>query len=240
MSSILAMKFVSEILLLLHHLTAAQKSTVLWTKFLFLLPSPSTATSTRRCKIWTGILFLSQLMGGASGSSVFVLPSTELWTGSRVEVGCYTDLGKQIIWARQPLGGVEEELVAHQETLLLAEDPRITVFVQQLGDRQVSKVTISEAIPADSGKYSCISMGGENAEEERTEVMVAVFDEINNDLTPQNMSSDTGDWNGTIVMEGTRGPRLDATTSLRSNAIPARFSTHLTNLLLAILTHTNC
>ena len=83
-------------------------------------------------------------------------------------------------------------------------------------------------------------MGGESAEEERTDVMVAVFDEINNDLTPQNMSSDTGDWNGTIVMEGTRGPRLDATTSLRSNAVPARFSTHLTNLLLAILMHTNC
>ena len=81
-------------------------------------------------------------------------------------------------------------------------------------------------------------MGGESAEEERTEVMVAVFDEINNDLTPQNMSSDTGDWNGTIVMEGTRGPRLDATTSLRSNA--ARFPLHLTNLLLAILMHTNC
>ena len=50
----------------------------------------------------------------------------------------------QIIWARQPLGGGEEELVAHQETLLLAEDPRITVFVQQLGDRQVSKVTVRE------------------------------------------------------------------------------------------------
>ena len=83
-------------------------------------------------------------------------------------------------------------------------------------------------------------MGGESAEEERTEVMVAVFDEINNDLTPQNMSSDTGDWNGTIVMEGTRGPRLDATTSLRSNALPARFPLHLTNLLLAILMHTNC
>ena len=97
MSSILAMKFVSKILLLLHHLTAARKSTVLWTKFLFLLPSPSTATSTSRSKIWTGILFLSQLMmGGASASSVFVLPSTELWTGSRVEVGCYTDLGKQV------------------------------------------------------------------------------------------------------------------------------------------------
>ena len=106
MSSILAMKFVSKILLLLHHLTAAQKSTVLWTKFLFLLPSPPTATS--RSKIWTGILFLSQLMmGGASASSVFVLPSTELWTGTRVEVGCYTDLGKQVSWSQI------QKLVAH-------------------------------------------------------------------------------------------------------------------------------
>ena len=100
MSSILAMKFVSKILLLLHHFTAARKSTVLWTKFLFLLPSPPTATSTSRSKIWTGILFLSQLMGGASASSVFVLPSTELWTGSRVEVGCYTDQGKQVSWSQ--------------------------------------------------------------------------------------------------------------------------------------------
>ena len=40
------------------------------------------------------------MMGGASASSVFVLPSTELWTGSRVEVGCYTDLGKQVRWSQ--------------------------------------------------------------------------------------------------------------------------------------------
>ena len=241
---------------------------------------------------------------------MFVVPSTELWTGTRVEVGCYTDQDKQvgwsqiqirrgwlsfydvidislivmhvsflmdtastetmtrlsvqIIWARQPLGGGEEELVAHQDTLLLAQDPRISVFVQQLGDRQVSKVTvrlliagdfkfsifqISEALPADSGKYSCISMGGAgaSAEEERTEVMVAVFDEINNevDLTqPQNMNSDTSDINRneTIVMEGTRGPRLDATTSLRSDAVRnlGGLFLHLTNLFLAILVHTNC
>ena len=39
-------------------------------------------------------------MGGASASSVFVLPSTELWTGSRVEVGCYTDLDKQVSWSQ--------------------------------------------------------------------------------------------------------------------------------------------
>ena len=86
-------------------------------------------------------------------------------------------------------------------------------------------------------------MGGANAEEERTEVMVAVFDQINNS-TPQNMSSDASDinWNETIVMEGTREPRLDATTSLRSNAVRNQggFPTHLTNLFLAILMHTNC
>ena len=89
---------------------------------------------------------------------------------------------------------------------------------------------------------------GASAEEERTEVMVAVFDEINDevDLTqPQNMNSDTSDinWNETIVMEGTRGPRLDATTSFRANAVRnlGGFSVlHLTNLFLAILVHTNC
>ena len=90
-------------------------------------------------------------------------------------------------------------------------------------------------------------MGGESAEEERTEVMVAVFDEINNegDLTQsQNMNNDSDiNWSETIVMEGTRGPRLDATTSLRSNAVRnlGGFSVeHLTNLFLAILVHTNC
>merc|ERR1712080_140890 len=164
-----------------------------------------------------------------------------------VEVGCYTDQDKQIIWARQPLGGGEEELVAHQDTLLLDQDARITVFVQQLANRQVSKVTISEALPADSGKYSCISMGGASAEEERTEVMVAVFDEINDevDLTQSQNMNNGSDINSseTIVMEGTRGPRLDATTSLRSNAVRnlGGFSVeHLTNLFLAILVHTNC
>jgi len=215
-----------------------------------LLLSSSTASSvfvSPNRKLWAGFFFLSHVIAAASGSSVFVVPSTELWTGTRVEVGCYTDQDKQIIWARQPLAGGEEELVAHQDTLLLAQDPRITVFVQQLGDRQVSKVTISEALPADSGKYSCISMGGASAEEERTEVMVAVFDEINNEVNltqPQNMNSDTSDidWNETIVMEGTRGPRLDATTSLRSNSVRnlGGFSVHLTNLFLAILVHTNC
>ena len=87
-------------------------------------------------------------------------------------------------------------------------------------------------------------MGGANGEEERTEVMVAVFDEINNLMQPQNISSDSSDinWNETIVMEGTRGPRLDATTSLRSKAVKnlGGFSPHLTNLILAILVHTNC
>ena len=89
-------------------------------------------------------------------------------------------------------------------------------------------------------------MGGTSADEERTEVMVAVFDRVDNEVnsTPQNMSSDTSDinWNETIVMEGTREPRLDATTSLRSNAVRNQggFPTHLTNLFLAILMHTNC
>ena len=32
----------------------------------------------------------------ASASSVFVLPSTELWTGTRVEVGCYTTPERQV------------------------------------------------------------------------------------------------------------------------------------------------
>ena len=87
-------------------------------------------------------------------------------------------------------------------------------------------------------------MGGTSADEERTEVMVAVFDQINNSM-PQNMStSDVSDinWNETIVMEGTREPRLDATTSLRSNAVRNQggFPTHLTYLFLAILMHTNC
>ena len=89
-------------------------------------------------------------------------------------------------------------------------------------------------------------MGGESAEEERTEVMVAVFDEINNegDLTQsQNMNNDSDiNWSETIVMEGTREPRLDATTSLRSKAVRNRggLSTHLTNLFLTIFVHTNC
>ena len=90
--------------------------------------------------------------------------------------------------------------------------------------------------------------GGASDEEERTEVMVAVFDQINNEVnsTPQNMSSDAIsdiNWNESIVMEGTREPRLDATTSLRSNAARNQggFSLlHLTNLFLAILMHTNC
>ena len=44
---------------------------------------------------------------------------------------------------RQPLGVGEEELVAHQDTLFLLEQhPRLSVAVQQLGDRQVSKITV--------------------------------------------------------------------------------------------------
>ena len=68
-----------------------------------------------------------------------------------------TRLSAQIIWARQPLGGGEEELVAHQDTLLLAQDPRITVFVQQLGDRQVSKVTVRLPIALDFNLSLCRS-----------------------------------------------------------------------------------
>ena len=89
-------------------------------------------------------------------------------------------------------------------------------------------------------------MGGASAEEERTEVMVAVFDEINDevDLTQsQNMNNGSDiNWSETIVMEGTRGPRLDATTSLRSDAVRnlGGLFLHLTNLFLAILVHTNC
>jgi len=244
LSTLMKMRAVSNSML---HL---RTTPVLWTKtalMFSLLLSTSTASSPYG-KLLTGLFFLSHLAVASSGSSVFVVPSTELWTGSTIEVGCYTDQDKQIIWARQPLGGGEEELVAHQDTLLLLDqDARITVFVQQLANRQVSKVTISEALPADSGKYSCISMGGASAEEERTEVMVAVFDEINDevDLTQSQNMNNGSDINSseTIVMEGTRGPRLDATTSLRSNAVRnlGGFSVeHLTNLFLAILVHTNC
>ena len=84
-------------------------------------------------------------------------------------------------------------------------------------------------------------MGGESGEEERTEVMVAVFDRVENLVLHQNMSnSDDINWNETIV---NRGPRLDATTSLRSNAVTNLGGFHVTylpNLFVAILVHTNC
>ena len=84
-------------------------------------------------------------------------------------------------------------------------------------------------------------MGGESGEEERTEVMVAVFDKVENLVLLHNMSnSDDINWNETIV---NRGPRLDATTSLRSNAVTNMGGFHVTylqNLFVAILVHTNC
>ena len=83
-------------------------------------------------------------------------------------------------------------------------------------------------------------MAGESGEEERTEVMVAVFDKVDNLVLHQNISNSDINWNETIV---NRGPRLDATTSLRSNAITNLGGFHVTYLpilFVAILVHTNC
>ena len=84
-------------------------------------------------------------------------------------------------------------------------------------------------------------MAGQSGEDERTEVMVAVFDRVENQVLHQNMSnSDDINWNETIV---NRGPRFDATTSLRSNAVTNMGGFHVTYLpilFVAILVHTNC
>ena len=86
-------------------LTAASTSSMFWTKtasmFFLLLPSPSTAFSVLvSSRLLIGFFFLSQLTAIASASSVFVVPSTELWTGTRVEVGCYADEDKQVSWSK--------------------------------------------------------------------------------------------------------------------------------------------
>ena len=42
------------------------------------------------------LLVLLGVLGTSGGSSVFVLPSSELWEGARVELGCYTPLDTQV------------------------------------------------------------------------------------------------------------------------------------------------
>ena len=42
------------------------------------------------------LLVLLGVLGTSGGSSVFVLPGSELWEGARVELGCYTPLGTQV------------------------------------------------------------------------------------------------------------------------------------------------
>ena len=92
---------------LIRLLTTASAPSMLWTKtasmFFLLLPSPSTAPSmfvSPRGILLTVLFFLSHLTAAASASSVFVVPSTELWTGTRVEVGCYADQDKQVSWSQ--------------------------------------------------------------------------------------------------------------------------------------------
>ena len=89
------------------------------------------------------MLILPLLLATASILSVFVFPSSELWAGAEVEVGCYTGRGRRVVWTRRPLAGGQEELVAHQEHLLLeGKDGRMVVEVEDRGERQVSRIKV--------------------------------------------------------------------------------------------------
>ena len=61
----------------------------------FFLTSQLMATASASSIFLVPSLFLV-LVVPASASSVFVLPSTEFWTGTRVEVGCYTTPERQV------------------------------------------------------------------------------------------------------------------------------------------------
>ena len=69
------------------------KSSKFWS--FFFLTSQLIATASASSMFLVPSLFLV-LVVPVSASSVFVLPSTELWTGTRVEVGCYTRPERQV------------------------------------------------------------------------------------------------------------------------------------------------
>ena len=102
------------------HLTRSSLMSLVSLTETALKPLPWCFPPVNSSKLWSFFFLTSQLMATASASSmflvpslclvlavpasassVFVLPSTELWTGTRVEVGCYTTPERQVCWLQK-------------------------------------------------------------------------------------------------------------------------------------------